>query len=177
MSNKRRDFRKQQEPREGDQILAKYANKEEQKKEEVKKNEKDVVLSGRTYTIKKWKHLDALDRLPQFMNSFFSHLAVTTYEQGYLEELNSQDAAQASTYALMFMNHLQDIHFREYLIDFFDSVYVKGSDKVVDLDEDLDNAGDIFKLFAEVASVNFMMSLASQLFSLPQTMLMKENEK
>ena len=91
--------------------------------------------------------------------------------------MNSADTAEVENYNLMFMAHLQDLHFQDYIEDFLDNVFIKGSDKRINLDEDLDSASDIFKLFAEVASVNFIDVPSISVFQPASTNVDERNRK
>ncbi len=174
MSN--RDFRKEKQLNPAEKILESYAKKDTFEKKKLELNQDEVDINGKVFIIKKWKHMETLSRVPQFMNMWFAHLGITQWDQAYKDEIQDYTPLDSGTYIAMFIARFQDIEFCEYIEDFLSNVYLKGKDTPINIDDDLASPVDIFKLFTEVASANFMMQLCQTIFNLPSVMLVNENE-
>lgn len=164
-------------PNEAEQILAKYANKSKKEADKVKKNEVEHTLGGKTYIIKKWKHLDTLARLPEFMDIWYGQtLAKQTEIETHDEFATIDDVSGSGIYALQFLENLRNISFEDYVKQHLDHVYIKGSDTPIDLEEDVESPLDIWALFVKVSSVNFLMQLSQTICSTPTLIYLLENE-
>lgn len=168
---------RKQKPNEAMQILDKYAEQKEKKEAKAKKNEVEYSLSGKTFIIKKWAHLDTLARLPEFMNIWYGQVLANQTEQEARDELSTvEDVGSSGIYALQFLEGLQNIHFEEYVKQHLDNVYIKGNDTPIDLNEDLETPLDIWSLFIKVSSVNFLMQLSQTICSTPTMIYLLEQE-
>lgn len=162
-------------PNPAEQILNKFANQDEINK--VKKNEVEFILNGKTYVIKKWKHLDTLARIPEFMNIWYGQVLATATEQEIKDELLSVDEVGGSgIYALQFLEGLQNVDFVNHVKQHLDHVFIKGSDTPIDLEEDIESPLDIWTLFIKVSSVNFLMQLSQTICSTPMLIHVAEAE-
>lgn len=147
-------------------IAAKYRDKQAKEKEKLDKSVVEYELNGKTFVIKKWKNLDTLARLPEFTNIWYGQVLATATEEQSKDELAvNEDLTGSGIYALQFLEGLQNIDFVNYVKQHLDNVFLKGSDKPVDLDEDLDNPMEIWQLFIKVSSVNFLMQLSQTICS------------
>lgn len=172
----RYDNRKQK-PNAAQQILDKYADKQTKKEEQIKKNEVEFEVSGNKYIIRKWKHLDTLARLPEFMNIWYGQVLANQTEQEARDELDLMDDMGGSgLYALQFLENLQNIDFENYVKTHLDHVFVKGSNKPIDLEDDVESPLDIWALFVKVSAVNFLMQLSQTICSTPSLIYLTETQ-
>ena len=146
------------------------------KKEANKRKQVEVKAGGKTYVIKKWKHLDTLDRMPNY-----AQLVYVPMMSMALEEEHSGDGSPASMLYMM-CTRLQDLDMSEFIIDSLDNTTLKGEDRKLDIDEDFESPVDIITVLEAVFSANFMTDLCAAMFSLgPQAagvkMLMDGMEK
>lgn len=164
-------------PSQAEQVLSKYSDQAKAEEEKVKKNQVEYELNGKKFIIKKWKHLDTLARIPEFMQIWYGTTLATAYESENRDELNEVDEVGGSgIYALQFLENLQNIDFENYVKQHLDNVFIKGEENPIDLDEDLASPLDVWALFVKVSSVNFLMQLSQTICSTPTMIHLAEQE-
>lgn len=146
------------------------------KREANKRKQVEVKAGGKTYVIKKWKHLDTLDRMPNY-----AELIYVPMMSMVMEEEHSGEGSPAGMIHMM-CNRLQDLDMREFILESLDNTTLKGKDGKLDIDEDFESPVDIITVLEAVFSANFMTDLCAAMFSLgPQAagvkMLMDGMEK
>lgn len=170
------DFHKPQD--QGDAILNKYATKQKTAQETLSLRQSEIELSGKVFVITKFKHMETLARIPDFMNLWFSHIAAIGTSETVANEQFGLGENNSADYVLHFIKKLgTEVYFADYVKDFLCNVTVKATGKKVDLEEDLDSPLDIIKLFVEVAKVNFFIQLSQAIFSMPQILTIAAEEQ
>lgn len=161
MANK--DFKKQE-------VIPELAHLAKQQQKE-KHNQKQVVVGGKKYVIKKWKHSETLSMLPAFANLLYVPTAAMAADKGAEEEgIYVENPTTAADMVGILFHRLSEIEVVEFIKEMLNQVYVEGSDTPIDIDEDVETPVNLIELMVEVANANFLIGLCQSMYS--STMLM-----
>ncbi|CAH9012716.1 tail assembly chaperone [Vibrio phage 5P1c] len=139
-------------------------------KEKINRRTKEVEVGGKTYVIRKWKNMDCLNRMPNFANLIYVPMMGTVIEGN----MSFDDVTPALMLDMMF-RRLQDIDMEDFIKDSLDSVFLKGKETPVDIDEDFEDPLEVITVLEAVFSANFMIGSCNKYFSIgPQIAGMKE---
>lgn len=151
MSNK--DFRKVK-PQDNIFGAAVLEQQSKNKAQADKRNKFITTKNGNEFRIERWSHGDCFDRLPTVANLLYVPTAAVMAE----EQLSTDEVDYSIMVRLLFQR-MQEVEFKEWVIDILDQTYVSGEDTPVDMNESFESPLEVIEVVEAVLQANFMMDL------------------